>query len=240
MYLLLTLACAGDTPADDTSTGTDSELQDIVYPSSDKVLIYTGHGGEPGASTGVGGTDDLVALYESEYGFSVDVRSTLGEPAKFRLVILMDPGQDESRSFSEDDIALLQAGLDAGTRLVFVATVGNCLGESINPAVEALGGTMSFAGDNALTTQVMEPAQDHQLTQGIDEVFFVNPCIVDSGSGEAVFLVSRDAFMAAERPARGGDIVLVGDYQWFDDTGKHANGSNVQLARNLVEVDPAF
>ncbi len=240
MNILLTLACTNGEPADDSRSADDSVLQDIVYPSSEKVLIYSGHGGEPGASTGVGGTDDLVALLESEYGFNVDVRSTLGEPEKFRAVLFMDPGQRESRSFSEDDIALMQAGLDAGTRLIFVATVGNCLGETINPVVEALGGSMGFGGDNAPTTQIMEPAQDHQLTQGIDEVFFVNPCMVDSGQGEAVFLVSRDAFMAAERPARGGDIVLFGDYQWFDDTGKHANGSNLQLARNLFEVDPAF
>ena len=47
---------------------------------------------------------------------------------------------------------------------------------------------------------------------------------------------------ASQRPATGGDIVVLGDFQALDDSGYLINDSydNRTFAENLVKVDPAF
>ena len=243
MFFALT-ACFG--AKDDGPVGTDSAptddsvAQDIVYPTQDKVLFYDGHGGEPGESSGRGSTDDIEAWIASEYGFGVEARDNLGEPAKFRAVFLVDPGAREPYSWQEDDVALLNDALEVGTRVVIVVDVGNCAGATVNGLLEGLGANARLVGDNSETTEIIEPGIEHQVTAGVGEAFFQEPCVVEVNGSDPLFTVSRYTYMTAERPGWGGDVVVVGDYSFLDDTGKYENGDNLALIGNLVEVDPDY
>jgi len=238
------LACFGsddDGPTGDSSGTDDSSVEhDIVYPDSEKILFYDGHGGEPGESSGRGSTDDIEAWIEETYGFGVEARDNLGEPAKFRAVFLMDPGAREPYSWQEDDVALLTEAMEVGTRIILVTDVGNCAGDTTNPLLESLGANARLVGDNSNTTEIIEATQGSQITDGVGDVYLQEPCIVEVNGSDPLFTSGRYTYGTAERPGWGGDVVVIGDYSFLDDTGKYDNGDNLALIGQLVEVDPAY
>lgn len=239
MFLLL--ACVGpsdDAPSDSSIDSTPPAIE-AIYPTQDKVLFYDGHGGEPGASSGIGSTDDIEGVLASEYGWSVERRDSLGTPENFRAIVLVDPGAREPFAWSDDDAASLRGALDTGTRLIVLLEVGNCLGATANPLLEKLGAVARLVGDNSQTTEIIEPSP-HDITEGVGEVYLQEPCVVETNGATPLFTTGRDTFGSVERPATGGDIVIIGDYSFIDDTGKYNNGDNLDLIRNLFEVDPAF
>ncbi|MCP4807028.1 MAG: hypothetical protein GY913_26720 [Proteobacteria bacterium] len=241
MFLTL-LACFGsdDEPAGD-STATDSTPQEIeaIYPTQEKVLIYYGHGGEPGESSGIGSTDDIELAIADEYGWSVERRDSLGQPENFRAIILVDPGAREPYSWAEEDADKLRTALDTGTRLIVLVELGNCSADTVNPLLEMLDASARLVAENSQATEIIEPSA-HQITDGVGQVYLQEPCVVETNGATPLFTASRYTYGSAERPATGGDIVVIGDYSFLDDTGKYDNGDNMELIRNLVEVDPAL
>ncbi|HJN77427.1 MAG TPA: hypothetical protein QGF58_26115 [Myxococcota bacterium] len=236
-------ACIG---SEDDSTvesgGEDSTPveHDIVYPTQNKVLFYDGHGGEPGESSGRGDSDDMEDWIGEHYGFAVEARDTLGTPSKFRAVFLMDPGSREPYSWQEDDVALLTDAMEAGTRIIVLVDVGNCVGSTVNPLLEQLGASARLVGDNSETTEIIPATAGSQITEGVGDVYLQEPCIVEVNGTTPLFTSSRYTYGTAERPAWGGDVVVIGDFSFIDDTGKYDNGDNLTLIGNLVEVDPDF
>ena len=240
MFLLLACFGGGDdtTPTDSSA---DSEVPEIeaVYPTQTKVLFYDGHGGEPGEASGIGSTDDIELLLADEYGWGVERRDSLGQPENFRAIVLVDPGAREPYSWSEDDAAKLRTALDTGTRLVVLVEVGNCPADTANPLFELLDVQARFVPDNSQTTEIVTP-NAHQITEGVGEAYLQEPCVVETNGASPLFVTGRYTWGSVERPATGGDVVLIGDYSFIDDTGKYDNGDNLQLIRNLFEVDPDF
>lgn len=242
--LIWLIACFGSKDDDAaTDSGTEDstpEEHDTVYPTQEKVLFYDGHGGEPGESSGRGSTDDIEGILETEYGWAIEARDNLGDPSKFRAVVLMDPGAREPYSFQDEDIALLTDALEVGTRVIVLVDVGNCAGDTVNGLLEGLGAGARLIGDNSDTTEIIEPSQEHQITEGVGEVFLQEPCVVEVNGSTPLFTSGRFTYGTTEQPGWGGDVVVIGDYSFLDDTGKYDNGDNMALIRRLVEVDPAF
>ncbi len=236
---LLLLACTGSADNED-STPVDTQPDSITYPTQDRVLFYHGHGGEPGDSVGNGGSDLAEAFISSEYGWQAERRDNLGEPEKFRAIVLMDPGVKQPFAFQDDDVGKLQAAMRGGTRIAILVSAQNCAGETINPLLEKLGVGVRLNGESAPGTVISESMPGTQMTGGVSTVYLNVPCKVVPDGGETLLIDDRDAYAVAERPGWGGDVVVVGDYGWADDTDQLDLGSNSAFLGRLVEVDPAL
>ena len=236
-FILWCLACKG---GEESAAPVDTQPDGITYPTQERVLLYDGHGGEPGDSVGTGGTKLFEAFVLSEYGWTVDRRSSLGEPEKFRLIVLMDPGIKDPVGWSDDNASALKAAMKTGTRVAILTSPGNCAGPTINPLLEKLGVEMRLAGSNNPAAIIAEGIPGTQLSQGVGEVYLSAPCLVEAHGAEVFLFQDRDGYAAVERPLWAGDVVLIGDYGWMDDTDQLDLGDNRNLVRRLVEVDPAL
>jgi len=240
MIFLLLLACTrGDDGTEDTRI-VDTQPDFITYPSQERVLFYDGHGGEPGDSVGNGGSDLAEAFISSEYGWQAERRDNLGEPEKFRAIVLMDPGVKQPFAFQDADVEKLQGAMKSGTRIAILVSAQNCAGATINPLLEKLGVAMRLNGEGALGTVISESMPGLQMTEGVSTVYLNVPCTVVPNGGETLLIDDRDVFAVSERPGWAGDVVLIGDYGWTDDTDQLDLGSNRSFLKRLVEVDPAL
>ncbi len=238
MTLLWLLACKGG--GDESAAPVDTQPEGITYPTQERVLIYDGHGGEPGDSVGTGGTRLFEAFVASEYGWQVDRRNSLGEPEKFRLILLMDPGIKDPVGWSDDNVEGLKAAMKTGTRIGIVTSPGNCGGPTINPLLEKLGLDMRLAGTNNPAAIIADGFAGTQMSVGVEEVYLSSPCLIQPNGAEVFLYQERDSYAAVERPLWAGDVVLVGDYGWMDDTDQLDLGDNRNMVKRLVEVDPSL
>ncbi|MCB9746204.1 MAG: hypothetical protein H6740_26745 [Alphaproteobacteria bacterium] len=237
LALLLLTACGGKDDA--TPVDSDSAPPEQVWPDQQKVLFYFGMGGRRGSSNGEGGSDEAATWVENTYVWPTNQRDTLGEPFNFRAIVFMDVGAFDG-TYSQQNVDDLLYAMETGTRLIFLADRETCAGPVVNSLLPELGAPMQLTGDRVSGVSQVGPAQAHQVTEGITEVYLNEPCTISTNGAEPLFSESRDVFGAVYRPGYGGDIVLLGDMNFMDDSGRIDNGDNRALLGNLVEVIPGM
>jgi hypothetical protein len=66
---------------------------------------------------------------------------------------------------------------------------------------------------------------------------FKEPCWVNRDTGEVIAQDDdRNALIVSERPGTGGEVVVVANFQFFDDSGYLEYGDNARLIENLARV----
>ena len=216
---------------------------ETVYSDGDRILLYYGNGGDSGRSDGVGKVEDIDAHWKSTYGWNTDWRDNLeGDLTAFRMIGIMGAGYEEAIPFASETVALLQAALDRGTRLLIVTETENCAATTINPLLEALGAPMRFNGDGEQIYKVILPEYiaTHQTTEGVESLWLSDPCYLDLNGAETVAEHEGDVLVAAYRPNNAGDIIVVGDYEFFDDSGNLDREDNKVFANRLVELSADY
>jgi len=233
--ILLGLAClsGGD---DESSAPVDTVPDTITYPDSNRILIYDGHGGEPGDSVGNGGTD-VAEAYWNSLGYEAERRDNLGEPDKFRMLVLMDSGVREPFAFQDADLEKITGAMKTGTRVVVLTSPENCDGVTLNPLLEKLGVGMRLTGENAPTTIITDAVSGDQMTAGVSEVYLGFPCLLEPNGSTVLLIDDRESFAARERPLYAGDVVVIGDYGWMDDTDSLGDGDNRLFLERLAEIE---
>lgn len=233
--ILLALAClsGGD---DESSAPVDTVPDTITFPDSNRILIYDGHGGEPGDSVGNGGTD-LAEAYWNSLGYEAERRDNLGEPEMFRMLVLMDSGVREPYAFQDADVEKITGAMKTGTRVAILTSRENCDGVTINPLLEKLGVDMRLAGENAPTTIITDAVDGDAMTEGVSEVYLGFPCLVEPNGARVLLIDDRDSFAVRQRPRYAGDVVLIGDYGWMDDTDSLGDGDNRLFLQRLAEIE---
>jgi hypothetical protein len=191
----------------------------------------------------VGQVENIDAHWKETYGWNTDWRDNLeGDLAAFRMIAIMGAGYEEEVPFDEDSVALLQGALDRGTRLLFVSETENCAATTLNPLLEALDAPMRFNGDGEQIYKVVLPEYiaSHQTTEAVESLWFSDPCYLDLNGAENVVEHEQNVLVAAHRPGNAGDIVVVGDYEFFDDSGNLEREDNKTFANRLVELTADF
>lgn len=246
-------ACGGDksdtakigTTAVDTGSG--SEEITAVYPteSMNRMLLYYGSGGfSPSGSTGV--FDDVDTYVKDTHGWNTDHRTDwTSDLSTYRVIGLVALGHDGGDNLDDSQLEDLRTALAAGSRVVFFGHRESCDSAVMADAISALGVSMSFTGTSAdanMRIDATELAAGQQLTEGVEKVIFKEPCWVNSGGGNAVVTHIGNVVAGVARPATGGDVLLVGDFQFMDDSGYLLDeaASNAQFVSNLVKVDPSL
>ena len=184
MLMLLTLACFKGESGDSV---VDTEPTQITYPTTESVLVYQGHGGVSGDQSGNGGWSDVAEAITGQYGFAVEERNSLGDLTQFRTVFMISPGEQEDVVLGANAVADVQAGLDAGTRLVILAGQNNCESRAIQTLLEDLGAPMRLTGELATAPVLTDVASGLQMSKNISEgVLLSTPCMVETGGADAV------------------------------------------------------
>jgi hypothetical protein len=235
----LFVACTGGS-TEDTADSTPVTTGP-VYPDGERVLLYTGHSGEDGNNNGSGKFDNASDWIKSTYGWNVSDRTDLADPLQYRVMILVDSGVKGESVFGESSVDLVVEALDAGVRVVSVVSPDNCGTTTLNGLFESLGAVARYTGTGASTAKVavVEPARSHQLTEDVAEARFLEACWVESNGATVVFSDDRDVVMTVE-PVGHGELVVIGDFSWFDDRGYLDDSDNLALLGNLVEIDPGL
>lgn len=247
--LCLVLGACGDKAggADDTSTGGGGDGGDgggpVVYPEGDRVLLYYGHGGNPGSGTGKAQWEEIEARWRSQ-GYSVDHRDYLPENVEeYRLVVMIAPGFKGDQAFSVEDTAWFEGALAMGVRVFIGADLETCALPGVNGLLAELGTTLSLTGDGTDANRLIETDavnSNHQVMEGVRQLRFKEPCYVGTGAeGQVLAESDRNPLAAAQRVGNGGDVLVFGDHQFFDDSGELEVLDNQRLADNLVQITPA-
>lgn len=237
LIALALLACTGGDAQDSVADTTPTE---ITWPSSNRVLVYQGHGGVSGDSVGNGGWNQVVEELNAA-GFEAETRSSMSDASAYRAVFFISPGQQEDVILGDNTVASIQAGLEAGTRMIVLAGEDNCDSRAISTLLSDLGAPMSLTGESSSVPVLAQAQPGNQLAKGIEEgVLLSNPCTIDKGDADAELSVDRDLVAVSWRPGWGGDVVLVGDHRFADDTGRWENRDNLRFVLNLAEVDPEY
>ncbi len=249
------VACGGKVDGETASTtgsttndtaDTDEATIEAVYPTAamDRVLLYYGHGGfEPASTKGrFEAFDDYV---KTTFGWNTDHRSEwTDDMSAYRMVGLVALGHDGGSPLDDAQLEGLQTAMSRGTRVVFFADRESCGSTVMADTLGRLGSTMGYTGDSADANMRVDATDlsNHQLTDGQSTIIFKEPCWVNSTGGSQVVNHSGHVVVSAQRPATGGDIVVIGDFQVIDDSGYLVDTSvnNLQFAENLVKVDPAL
>ncbi len=194
------LACSGT--GDDSGGQVDSDPgTDIVYPTGDRVLLYTGHNGEGGSNSGVGEFDGSAQWVKDTYGWNVSSRTDLADPTQYRVMILVDSGVDGSSTYGDETVSTIQEGLAAGVRLVTVVSPENCAGTTFNALFEDLGIATRYTGTGSTPAKVSaaSPARTVQLTSEVSEARFLEPCFLEANGATVLFADDRDVLVTVER-----------------------------------------
>ena len=233
----------GYEPDTDWSTDLDrgDPVDSIVYPpaTADRILLYSGHGGNRLT------VRTTVSTAWEAAGWTVEMADDW--PADFdgfRMVMMTNVGSRTSGGqFDADQTEQIAQALSDGTRFVFAQRNGGCGSTTLLGLLDfGLASPVMFNGDSIIasasfTLEDLEPAA--QPMQGVSALEVTNPCaILVSGAGER--LASDDAgstIVASYRPGGAGDIVLVGDMMLFGDPGQEFGG-NQTFAENLAAVVP--
>lgn len=244
LWLMALLAACGDK---DTDTGDDDSgsalLGGVRYPSGDEIMIFTGHGGADGDGGGAGKMDKVAAYWESTYGYTVRYKDEIPqEILKYRTIIMMAPGYfGGAAPFSKGEVVQLKDMLSQGSRITILAESGMCGDAQVNQLLTDLGSTIQLTGsgsDSVRLFQITKFNFDSQVNQDVTELQLHGPCYVTGGSP----LFSDDdgnILGAYEYPGVGGDIVVIGDFRFVDDTGYRDQADNGVMADNLITIVPA-
>lgn len=256
VLLTLAVACGGSdgdssgkssgTTAGTTDSGETDDTIEAVYPTEamNRVLFYYGSGGfEPESDKG--SFDELDDHLKATFGWNTDHRDAWTDDlSSHRMVALVALGHDGGENLTAAQIEDLRTALANGTRVVFFADRESCGSTVMADALGQLGATMSYTGEAAGQSQRIDATDlgGHQLTDGLSKVIFKEPCWVNSSGGSRVVNHVDYVVAAAQRPATGGDIVIVGDFQAIDGSGYLTDDSadNLTFAERLAKVDPSL
>jgi hypothetical protein len=239
------IACHSKQDTVDTTPPEDTAPEGPVYPTGDRILLFTGHGGAvEGASSGFGAFADMDAHWKDKYGWNTDIRSTLDKDlSAYRMIGLVAPGLNGGSTFSVDEIDQFEHARRRGTRIVIFNEVENCDTNVIGNLLENWGIVPRFSGEGAAEFQ-MDAATfiaPDQMTEGVEGLRFSDPCYVaDNGAPYIVHSEGNHIVVKDQPLGWGGEVVLIGDLEFMDDTGNYALADNQVFADRLVEVDPAY
>ena len=244
--LLLSVGC-GDKEGEDTATDTGDGFDpfgDITYPEGSEILIYTGHGGVDGDGGAPGGTEEIAAHWSSTYGWKTRIKDIIPSKLdKYRAIVMMAPGAQEEVTFSATLAEQLLAAMAMGTRIIILADYDSCSSSAVNNLMDLMGLSLRYTGqasDPNIVVEVDAFNFDSQITTGLTSLQLNDPCYLDPGdSGELLFATEDNQTVGvSQRVLVGGEVVLVGDFRFLDDSGYLEYGDNRQLADNLVIIEP--
>ncbi len=246
LLILSAFAAACEKPEPiDTSPPEDTAPEGPVYPTGDRIMLYTGNGGlEGAASSGFGQYDDIDAHWKEKFGWNTDVRSSLGDDlSDYRMVGLMAPGIYSGSNFDVEQIELLEGARRHGTRIVIFNEVTNCDTNIIENLLENWGIRPRFNGEGADEFQMLDTdfLANDQMTDGVSELRFSDPCFIDTNGAPYIVHNQGDHIVVKDQPLGwGGEVVLIGDLEFLDDTANYDLGDNLLFADRLVEVEPGY
>ncbi len=230
----------------DPGSGSDGEGGaggPLVAPAGLRVLFYRGEGGFSPRSSGEGSFGALGAQLWERFGYSSDETDVWPDDlAPYRLINLLAPGhRDPSARFSAEQVAALQAVMATGTRVVLWGERSACRTEAAQALIDALEVDLAFTGEAADTNRVVDATAfgDHPVAEGVALVRFREPCYVQGGAGQVLVLDTAERpFGAWARPGRGGELMLIGDFQAVDDSGALGTegADNLRFGENLALV----
>ncbi|MBO86772.1 MAG: hypothetical protein CL927_15585 [Deltaproteobacteria bacterium] len=235
---------AATTSATSGTTANTDDSVEAIYPtdSQNRALLYYGSGGfEPDFSKGKFDAFD-THIYNT-FEWNTDHRDQWTEDlSAYRMVGLLALGHTDDTPLDEAQVDDLRAALANGTRIVFFGDRESCDSTVMADTLAQLGSTMSFLGGAADQNMRIDATDlgSHQVTEGLSTVIFKEPCWVNPGSGTRVVAHAGNILVAAERPATGGDILVIGDFQVIDNSGylDDPSADNTAFAERLVTVDP--
>ncbi len=228
--------------ADDTGGDTDDTLPP-VYPDGQRILLYHGHGGPDEDESGWGRFDLVDQHWKDAYGWNTDYRTSIAEDlSDYRAIFFVGPGYTAEASFDPALLERLRAALGTGTRMIVVTEKDGCASYAPNELLEGLGSTMRFSGGGLGDYQVaeIELISPHQITAGVTALRFRDACYLDVGDGDYLARYNDEFMVGVDRPGAGGEVVLIGDFEFMDDSGPSEWANNALLADRLVEIDPGF
>ena len=246
-----TVACAGkDGGADtggrdadtdvgpDTDTDADTDTIEPIAPTGDRALLYYGNGGWQPDGFGKGNFEAVDGRWKDQFGWNTDHRDAWsGDLEAFRMIGIIG----STDAFDAGQISDLQAALSRGTRVVYFADRASCGDPDVTQLLRDLGTSMGLTGDSADQNQIVQTdaySTAHPITAALTQTLrFKEPCFVDSTGGSAIIRDDNSSvLMAVQRPSSGGDVVVVGDWQFMDDGGYLDHEDNGLLADGLVLV----
>ena len=247
LLALLLLGCPADPdgPGDDTGdTGDDTtDTPPPVYPSGERILLYHGHGAPDEDESGWARFEIVDQHWKDAYGWNTDYRSYLPDEFEdYRAVFFIGPGYTTEASFDPADLERLRTALNAGTRMIVATEKDGCAAGTANELLEGLGSSLRYTGSGQGAYQIaeIELISPHQITTGVDALRLRDACAVDPGEGVYLTRYDDEHQLAVDRPGAGGEVVIIGDFEFMDDSGPRDWASNALLADRLVEIDPGY
>ncbi|MFT5683813.1 MAG: hypothetical protein ACI8RZ_004745 [Myxococcota bacterium] len=245
--LLGVTGCGDKSEADDTAADSGSDFDpftNITYPEGSEILVYTGHGGVDGDGGAPGGVESISAHWSSAYGWKVRVKDIIPTKLdKYRAIILMAPGAEDEVPFSLDLANQFRDAMALGTRIIILADYESCGSSSVNNLMDLMGMSLRYSGqasDPNIVVQVDAFNFNNQVTTDLTALRFNDPCYLDPGDGGELLFATEDnqTVGVAQRLLVGGEVVMVGDFRFLDDTGYLDYDDNKTLADNLVNIEP--
>lgn len=245
--LLGTMGCGDKSEADDTAAGADDNFDpfsEITYPEGSEILVYTGHGGVDGDGGAPGGVETISTHWSNTYGWKVRIKDIIPTKLdKYRAIIMMAPGAEDEVPFSLDLANQFRDAMANGTRIIILADYDSCGSSAVNNLMDLMGMSLRYSGqasDPNVVIQVDAFNFNTQITTGLAALRFNDPCYLDpGGSGELLFATEDNQTVGVvQRLLVGGEVAIVGDFRFLDDTGYLDYDDNRQLADNLVNIEP--
>ncbi len=232
-----------DTGDDTGDSGDTTDTVPPILPTGDRILLFHGHGGPEEDESGWARFDLIDQHWKDVYGWNSDYRSYIPDDVSdYRAIFLIGPGYTGEEAFTGEELALMQGALAVGTRIVVLTEKDGCATTTPNDLLAGLGSTLRLTGSGLGDYQIaeMDLISPHQITAGVEILRFRDACYLDVGDGEYLARFQDEHMVAVERIDNGGDVVLIGDFEFMDDSGPWEWAHNATLADRLVEVDPAY
>jgi hypothetical protein len=245
LWMMALMAGCGDKDTTDSGEDGPGLADGVRYPSGEEIMIFTGHDGADGDGGAPGGMDLVKAHWESTYGYTVRYKDELpSEVIKYRAIVMMAPGYfGGAAPFIKSEVLQLKEMLAQGSRIIILAESGTCGDAQVNQLLTDLGSTIQLSGSGADSTRLIQVAKfnyDSQVTRDVTGLQIHGPCYVDPGAdGDPLFADDDGNVLAAvQYPGPGGDIVVIGDFRFVDDTGYREEADNAILSDNLITIVP--
>jgi hypothetical protein len=242
------LGCPGDPifgDKDDTDgpDSGDTTAEGVPIPSGERILLFHGAGGPDPDEDGWGRFDVADARWKDAYDWNADYRDAIPEDlSDYRAIFFLSPGYTGEASFDPADLDRLSNALAAGTRMIVTAEREHCGEAALTELLEGLGTTLRFSGDGQGAYQIaeVEEVSPHQATAGVSTLRFRDPCWVDMGEGDRLVRYREDLIVAVEQVGRGGEVFVIGDFEFMADGDAGGWADNALFSDRLVEIDPAM
>jgi hypothetical protein len=227
----------------DAETGDSTDQAPPVYPDGERILLYHGHGGPDEDESGWARFDRVDTHWKDRFGWNSDYRDYLPDDlSDYRAIFFLGPGYTGAASFDPADLERLRAANQAGARMIVLTEKDGCATPTADELLDGLGSTMRYSGGGLGDYQVaeIELISPHQITEGIERLRFRDACYLNVGDGTYLARFNDEHMIGVERIGDGGEVVLIGDFEFLDDSGPREWDDNAVLADRLVEIDPAF